>query len=138
LAGASGFVTVLAYDVHLTAVTVPVLPFTPTGCETSSYTAGPNETAIIAITVTVLSPDKFLHTNVAPFYMQNAQTIYPVASYALQSIPVGNSGTIHHQAVVNLTAGAMYRFKTDVRSPGGAYIASSLDCRGSVTIVKKP
>ena len=135
--GTSGFVTVLNYDVHLTAVTVPVLPFTPAGCETSQYVAGPNETAIISINVTVLNPDRFLHTNVAPFYTQNTQTFYPINSYALQSINVGNSGTIQHQAVVNLIAGATYRFKTDVRSPGGAYLASAVDCRGTVMIVKK-
>src|SRR5213078_2455331 len=101
---------------------------TPAGCETTPYVAGPNETAIISIDVTVLNPDRFLHTNVAPFFTQNSQTMYQVASYALQSIPVGNSGTIHHQNVVTLTAGATYRFKTDVRSPGGAYIAQSVDC----------
>ena len=128
----------LGYDVHLTAVTVPTTPFTPAGCETSSYVAGPNEVAIISINVTILSPDRFLHTNVAPFYLQGTQTIYPVTSYALQSIPVGNSGTIHHQAVVNLVSGLTYRFKTDLRSPGGSYVASGVDCRGLVTIAKRP
>ena len=129
--------TVLSYDVHLTSVTVPTMPFTPAGCETSAHTAGPNEVAMISIDVTVLSPDRFLHTNVAPFYTQGTQTLYPIQAYALQSIPVGNSGTIHHQAVVNLVEGATYRFKTDVRSPGGAYLASAVDCRGMVTIARK-
>ena len=115
--------TVLSYEVANTTLLVQFGPFTPAGCETAEYKAGPGEVAIITANVTVYSP--------------NLQFHYPSSYYAIQQIPVGGAGTIQHQATVNLVAGATYKFKSDIRSPNGLYTASQVICRGVVTIGKR-
>jgi hypothetical protein len=135
--GNSGVVTVLSYEVNNNNLAVQIGPSTPPGCETAPYTAGPGEVAIITGNVTVFSPNVQFHTYFAPYYVQNMSTVYPISFYAIQSIPVGGSATLQHQATVNLTNGATYRFRSDIRSPNGIYTAAQVICRGVVTIGKR-
>ena len=135
--GISGVVTVLGYEVANNNLALQINPFTPAGCETAPYIAGPNEIAIITANVTVYSPNLQFHTYFAPYYVQNMMSVYPISYYAIQQIPGGGSATIQHQATVNLKDGATYRFRSDVRSPNGIYTASQVICRSIVTIAKK-
>jgi len=135
--GNSGVVTVLSYEVANSNLLVQFGPFTPAGCETAEYKAGPGEVAIITANVTVYSPNLQFHTYFAPYYVVNMQSVYPISFYAIQQIPVGGAGTIQHQATVNLVAGATYKFRSDIRSPNGLYTAAQVICRGVVTIGKR-
>jgi hypothetical protein len=112
--------------------------FTPTGCETF-YTAGSNEVAIISTNVTLFNGMPGGTVFFAPYYTENnGGMVFPVTKYAVQTVLAGSSGTIHHQAVVNLVDKAVYRFRTDVHAQIGSVTFGEVTCRAIVTIAKRP
>ena len=136
--GISGVVTVLSYERTNAAVTLPMGSFTPSMCETTPYLAGVSETATVVANVTLFNAAASATVYLAPIYSQNGMgTFYPVSQYAIQTIFAGTSSTFNHQAVVLLTPGVTYRFRTEVRAPAAPLLVEQVFCRGLVTIVKR-
>ena len=135
--GPSGFVNVLGYE-NAGNLTLTTGVITPAACQTTPYLAGANETAIVSLDVTTLTPSNdtlFL----APMYTVNGGvTRFGVSFMTGGPLNAFAHGSLHNQAMIQLTAGASYRFMTGVRTALGSVTTNEFTCRGLVTIVRKP
>ena len=128
---------VLTYERRNLPVTISG-PATPAGCETGTHTAGANEIAILSGNVTLFNASMTGTVFYAPIYTVNGGgTTYAVSFFSIQTVPATMSATVHGQAAIALTEGAIYRFRTEVRSLGAAFTVGELVCRGLVTIAKQ-
>lgn len=135
--GISGVVRVLSYERRNLPATIAGAA-TPAGCETGTHTAGANEIAILSGNVTLFNASTTGTLFYAPIYTVNGGgTTYAVSFFSIQTVPATMSATVHGQAAIALTEGAVYRFRTEVRSLGAAFTVGELVCRGLVTIAKQ-
>jgi hypothetical protein len=135
--GPSGFVNVLGYE-NGSPLTITTSLSTPSVCMTAPYLAGPNETAILSMDVTTFT-ESFDTLFLAPMFSVNGSA----AQFAVSFLVGGplhsfEYGSLHSQAMVQLAAGATYRFMTGVRTANGNARATEFTCRGLATIVRRP
>jgi hypothetical protein len=134
--GPSGFVTVIGYDTAA-AFTLTTSFATPAACQTTPYVAGSNETAIVSVDVTTRTSDNDTVWLAPMFSVNGGGPRIGVSFVAAGPLHALEYGSLHNQAMIQLTAGATYRFMTGVRA-GMTVPTLEFTCRGLVTIVKAP
>jgi hypothetical protein len=131
-------VNVLGYENAVNAFTVTTFLNSPAACQTADYVAGANETALVSMDVTTLTESNDTLFMAPLFTVNGGARQFAVSFMTAGPINAFSHGSLHNQAMVQLTAGATYRFMTGVRSMFGNVPTTEFTCRGLVTIVRRP
>lgn len=135
--GPSGFVNVLGYE-NAVNFTLTTFINSPAVCQTPAYVAGANETAIVSMDVTTLTGSNDTLFLAPMFTVNGGARLFAVSFLAAGPLNAYSHGSLHNQAMIQLTAGASYRFMTGVRTMAGNVPTTEFTCRGLVTIVRRP
>ncbi len=107
-------------------------------CQTTAYTAGANERAIVStqVSLTATTTQSFSGT---PFYSADGGTTFTYINgwFSLATIPANGWTSVSTTAAMDLTQGSSYVFAVTPQASGGSFSATSSRCHVTVQIVPR-
>jgi hypothetical protein len=137
--GPSGFITGMKFESTNSNAFLGTAPSNLGGaCATGTYVAGANEVATVSLDVMAFQSGPPNTLLLAPMAIVNgAPPQFLVSFLSAAALPTSQFVSMHSGTTVPLAAGSTYRFASGLRTAAVTSF-SELNCRGVVTIFKRP